>query len=65
MILKKLKNSLQKSSVIECESYSIYRFSISEKLYPSSKASVIWNGSACGVDLNKYCIEKKKNGEKK
>lgn len=48
-----------KSSVIECESYSIYRFSISEKLYPASKASVIWNGSACGVDLNKYCIDKK------
>lgn len=60
MILKKIEKIVcKKSSVIECESYSIYRFSISEKLYPSSKASVIWNGSACGVDLNKYCIEKK------
>ena len=60
MIFKEIEKIVcSKSSVIECESYSIYRFSISEKLYPASKASVIWNGSACGVDLNKYCIDKK------
>lgn len=47
------------STTIECESHSIYRFSINEKLYSKEKASVIWNGSACGVDLNKYLIEKK------
>lgn len=49
----------QKSSIIECESNSIYQFSVNEGLYPASKASVIWNGSACGVDLNKYSIDKK------
>lgn len=53
------KKVCKKSSVIECESHSIYKFSINEKLYPEQKASVIWNGSACGVDLNKYRIDKK------
>lgn len=47
------------STVIESESNSIYEFSIKEKLYPKEKASVIWNGSACGVNLSKYNIEKK------
>lgn len=60
MIFKQIEKIVcRKSSVIECESHSIYRFSINEKLYPASKASVIWNGSACGVDLNKYLIDKK------
>lgn len=47
------------SSVIESESNSIYEFSIKEGLYPKEKASVIWNGSACGVNLEKYDIDKK------
>ena len=47
------------STVIESESNSIFEFSIKEKLYPKQKASVIWNGSACGVNLTKYDIEKK------
>ena len=39
MIFKEIEKIVcSKSSVIECESYSIYRFSISEKLYPASKA---------------------------
>lgn len=60
MIFKQIEKIVcQKSSVIECESHSIYNFSINEKLYPASKGSVIWNGSACGVDLNKYRIDKK------
>ena len=60
MIFKQIEKIVcQKSSVIECESDSIYNFSINEKLYPASKGSVIWNGSACGVDLNKYRIDKK------
>lgn len=59
-IFKQIEKAVcQNSSVIECESYSLYQFSIDEKLYSSSKASVIWNGSACGVDLNKYFIAKK------
>lgn len=60
MIFKQIEKIVcQKSSVIECESHSIYNFSVNEKLYPASKGSVIWNGSACGVDLNKYRIDKK------
>lgn len=60
MIFKQIEKIVcQKSSVIECESHSIYNFSINEKLYPASKGSVIWNGSACGVDLKKYRIDKK------
>lgn len=60
MIFKQIEKIVcQKSSVIECESDSIYNFSINEKLYPASKGSVIWNGSACGVNLNKYRIDKK------
>lgn len=60
MIFKQIEKIVcQKSSVIECESHSIYNFSINEKLYPASKGSVIWNGSACGVDFNKFDLSKK------
>lgn len=60
MIFKQIEKIVcQKSSIIECESHSIYNFSIDEKLYPASKGSVIWNGSACGVDFNKFDISKK------
>ena len=34
------------------------------KLYPESKATVIWNGSACGVNLNKYLIKQKEKWRK-
>lgn len=53
------KVTCRNSSIIECESYSIYNFSVSEGLYPKEKASVIWNGSACGVNLDKYIIDNK------
>lgn len=60
MLFKEIEKIVcRNSTTIECESHSIYRFSINEKLYPKEKASVIWNGSACGVDLNKYLIENK------
>lgn len=48
------------STEIESESFSLYKFSIKEKLYPEKKASVIWNGSACGVDLDRFNIKKRK-----
>ena len=44
---------------IEVESHSIYDFSVQDGLYKPEKAVVIWNGSACGVDLEKYDISKK------
>ena len=47
------------SSVIECESFSLYEFSVSERLYPKEKACVIGQGSACGVNLGKAEIDKR------
>lgn len=47
------------STWIEPDSYSNLNFAIEQGLYPRSKGSVIWNGSACGVDLKKFDIRKK------
>lgn len=47
------------STVIESESFSMYETAIEHKIYKREKASVIWNGSACGVDISKYQLEKK------
>lgn len=44
---------------IEVESHSIYEFSVQDKLYKPEKAMVIWNGSACGVDLDRYVLSNK------
>jgi glycosyltransferase involved in cell wall biosynthesis len=49
---------------IEVESYSILKFSLGDKLYMPEKASVIWNGSASGVDLEKFNYGKR-NGWRK
>lgn len=49
----------QLSTWIEPDSNSNLKFAHAEKLYPKSKGSVIWNGSACGVDLAKFNISKK------
>lgn len=42
------------STWIEPDSYSNLNFAHKEKLYSKNKGSVIWNGSACGIDLNKF-----------
>lgn len=47
------------STHIEPDSHSNLAFSHQEGLYPESKGSVVWNGSACGVDLQKFDIHKK------
>lgn len=47
------------STMIEPDSNSNLNFSISEGLYPASKGRVIWNGSASGVNLQKFDISKK------
>lgn len=52
------KITCRNSSVIECESHSLYKFSLDERLYEKSNASVIGKGSACGVDLVKFDISK-------
>jgi glycosyltransferase involved in cell wall biosynthesis len=47
------------STWVEPDSNSNLRFAHSEKLYPENKGSVIWNGSASGVNLDKFDINKK------
>lgn len=47
------------STWVEPDSKSNLDFSHRERLYPESKGSVIWNGSACGVNLEKFDISQK------
>lgn len=47
------------STIIEPDSFGNLEFAISEKLYSPKKGRVVWNGSACGVDLAKFDFEKK------
>ena len=47
------------STWIEPDSKSNLEFSHSEGLYPEWKGSVVWNGSACGVDLTRFDYRKK------
>ena len=47
------------STWIEPDSFGNLRFSHKEGLYNKSKSSVIWNGSAKGIDLNRFDITKK------
>lgn len=52
------------STWVEPDSNSNLKFSHEQKLYPEQKGSVIWNGSACGVNLDKFDIEKKEGYRK-
>lgn len=47
------------STWIEPDSFGNLRFSHAEGLYPEKKGSVIWNGSACGVKLEKFDISRR------
>lgn len=47
------------STYIEPDSKSNLEFSITEKLYSKEKGTVIWNGSACGVNLEKFDFSQK------
>ena len=47
------------STVIQPDSVSNLEFSVEECLYPRSKGRVIWNGSACGVDLQRFDVTQK------
>ena len=53
------KQTCKNSTFIEAESHNIRDFSIREGLYTEEKSCVIWNGSACGVNLTKFNIEKR------
>lgn len=52
------------STHIEPDSNSNLRFAHEIGLYPKSKGSVIWNGSACGVNLTKFDISNKEKYRK-
>lgn len=47
------------STWIEPDSFGNLNFSHAEKLYPAKKGAVIWSGSACGVNLQKFDISRK------
>ena len=47
------------ATVVESESFSMYETAIAHGIYSAEKASVIWNGSACGVDISKYILANK------
>lgn len=48
-----------RSTIVEPDSQSNLNFSVNEGLYSKDKARVIWNGSAIGVNLARFNIEKK------
>lgn len=47
------------STAIRPDSNGNLDFSISEGLYTKEKGAVIWNGSACGVNLQKFDLSKR------
>lgn len=47
------------STNVETESFSIREEAIREKVYKPEKSVVIWNGSACGVDVSQYDMTRK------
>ena len=49
----------QNSTMIEPDSFGNLNFCHNEKLYTDKKSCVIWNGSANGVNLDKFDITKK------
>lgn len=53
------------STEIEPDSFGNLKFAHDEGLYPKSKGRVIWNGSACGVDLCKFNVKKKQQFREK
>ena len=53
------KISCKNSTHIECVSPSNLEMSIQEKIFDKDKATVVWNGSSCGVDLQRFAIEKR------
>lgn len=48
------------STFIEAESHGIRSFALAEGLYDDARSVVIWNGSACGVNLTRFDASKRK-----
>lgn len=53
------KISCSNATTIETESFSLMEYSVKDGLYSKEKAKVVWNGSACGVKLSGYDMNKK------
>ena len=51
------------STSIECVSDSNFKLGVKEKIFPSDKATIVWNGSTGGVDTERFNIQKRYNGE--
>ena len=47
------------STIVESESFSMYETAIAHGIYKLEKASVIWHGSACGVNLDGYNLSRR------
>lgn len=47
------------STHVQPDSFGNLKLCHDLKLYPKSKGSVVWNGSTCGLDLQKFDITKK------
>jgi glycosyltransferase involved in cell wall biosynthesis len=63
-VKRKIFKSIEKfvcrnSTWIEPDSFGNLKFSQEEGLYGPEKSSVVWNGSACGVNLKKFDISQK------
>lgn len=59
-ILKTMeKISCKLSTHIECVSNSNMEIALRDNIFPRSKATIVWNGSTGGVDLERFDISKK------
>ena len=47
------------STIVEPDGLKNLEFALNERLFPSGKARVIWNGSSSGVDLKRFDISQK------
>lgn len=60
-ILKSLEKLTCKfSSHIECVSKSNLKFGVENKIFNAEKATVVWNGSTGGVDIERFAYENRK-----
>lgn len=61
-IIEKLTCRL--STHIECITKSNLNLSVEEKLFSPEKATIVWNGSTGGVDLNRFDVAKREEWRK-
>ena len=61
LIKSAIKGICKRSTHIEVESFSVLDLCIKDKLFEPGKASVIWNGSATGVDMKKFDYSKREH----